>query len=205
VLSIASVAGGSGAGGAFRAGDTIAVTFSAKKNDGSSWTASELSDGHVLVSGPTFNYQRVIADQSDLLTAARANADGTYTYTFATRFPSVYLAPYHDSAAFGALDGELQGQPLLDGTYSVGIYCHWNYTVGRRAVRGRRAGDQGLPLRRRGDGHGARGREDRQLQSLPQHGAGARRRAEDGAALRPMPHFRRRGRQRATASRSTSA
>src|SRR5262249_54761072 len=83
----------------------------------------------ILVSGPTSNYQRVIAEQSDLLSAAKDNGDGTFTYKFATPIPSTFLAPYNDSAAFGAADGELAGQPLVAGTYSVGLYCCWDYTV----------------------------------------------------------------------------
>src|SRR5688500_1762372 len=68
VLTVTALSGGTGANDAFLAGDTITVTFTAKKDDGSDWMLSELSSGHIMVAGPTFNYQLVIDDQSDLLT-----------------------------------------------------------------------------------------------------------------------------------------
>ena len=91
VLAVTALTGGTGTNGAFEAGDTMTVTFTAKKDDGSDWMLSELSSGHVMISGPTFNYQVVIEDQSDLLTAAVDNGDGTYT---------------------------------------VGLWCRWEYFVG---------------------------------------------------------------------------
>jgi OmcA/MtrC family decaheme c-type cytochrome len=129
VLEITALAGGTGAGGNFKAGDALTVTFTAKKNDGTNWNLSELASGHIIVSGPTFNYQPVFPDTTDVLTAAHDNLNGTWSYTFATRIPSTYLPPLNDSPAFGAGDGELQGQALLDGTYTVGLWCRWNYNV----------------------------------------------------------------------------
>ena len=41
-------------------------------------------DVQALVSGPTFNYQRVMAEKNDLVTTAVAQANGSYTYTFPT-------------------------------------------------------------------------------------------------------------------------
>jgi OmcA/MtrC family decaheme c-type cytochrome len=129
VLAITSITGATGPSGTFQAGDRLAVRFTAKKNDGTSWALSELASGHILVSGPTFNYQRVIPDTTDVLTAAVDNLDGTFTYTFAATLPAAYLAPINDTTAFGDLDGELTGDPLLAGTYTVGFWCRWNYTV----------------------------------------------------------------------------
>jgi OmcA/MtrC family decaheme c-type cytochrome len=129
VLEITAMAGGTAAGGNFKAGDAITVTFTAKKNDGTNWNLAELASGHIIVSGPTFNYQPVLPDTTDVLTAAHDNLNGTWSYTFATRIPSTYPPPLNDSPAFGAGDGELQGQTLLDGTYTVGLWCRWNYTV----------------------------------------------------------------------------
>src|SRR5262249_25538081 len=44
----------------FLPGDPVSLTFSLTKNDGSAWGLSELSNVTVLVSGPSFNYQRVL-------------------------------------------------------------------------------------------------------------------------------------------------
>jgi OmcA/MtrC family decaheme c-type cytochrome len=129
VIEIVSVSGQSGAQGAYEVGDRIAVTFTVKKNDGSDLSASELDLGAIMVSGPSFNYQRVLARQSDLPTASVENADGSYTYSFAAAIPATYLAPLNDTASFGSGDGELQGEALLAGTYTVGIEAYKNYTV----------------------------------------------------------------------------
>jgi len=129
VLAVTALSGGTGSGGAFEAGDTMTVTFTAKKDDGTDWMLSELSSGHIMISGPTFNYQIVIGDQSDLLTAAVDNGDGTFSYTFASPLPATYPPPINDTPAFDADDGELQGQALLDGTYTVGLWCRWEYFV----------------------------------------------------------------------------
>ena len=129
LFTITKLAGASGAGGAFNAGDRPAVTYTVTKSSGQSWTLADLSDGAILVSGPTFNYQPVIAQQSDLFTASVDNKDGTFTYTFATAIPATYLPPANDSPAFGPGDGELQGQTLLSGTYTVGMFGHWYYFV----------------------------------------------------------------------------
>lgn len=129
VLTVTKLEGGSGTGGAFQAGDRPVVTYTAKKTSGQSWTLADLSDGVILVSGPTFNYNPVIAPQSDLFSSSIANNDGTFSYTFAAPIPATYLPPANDSPAFGPGDGELQGQTLLAGTYTVGMYGHWNYFV----------------------------------------------------------------------------
>jgi hypothetical protein len=99
------------------------------KDDGTDWRASELDLGRILVSGPTSNYQRVLAERSDLVTAARTNADGSMSYTFADPIPATYLPPLNDSDSFDEQDGELAGQALASGTYTVGLYVAWNYTV----------------------------------------------------------------------------
>jgi len=128
-VEILGLSGGSGSGGAVQAGDTLSITFRARKSDGSDWDLSQLYRGRALVSGPTFNYQRVIAEQTDVLTASTQNADGSYTYRFPVPIPATYLAPYNDTTAFGSDDGELSGQALLEGTYTVGLYLVWSYTV----------------------------------------------------------------------------
>jgi OmcA/MtrC family decaheme c-type cytochrome len=130
-VAITNLTGAGNADGSFKVGDQPSLTFTVKKDDGSTWDITEMSRARILMSGPTNNYQRVIAEQSDVATAAVKNADGSYTYTFssANAIPSTYLAPLNDTSSFGPDDGELQGQPLVAGTYTIGLYCMWSYTV----------------------------------------------------------------------------
>ncbi len=133
-FTIAGVSGGTGAGGRFQVGDTIHVNFTVKKSNGEDWDLTEFSTGRALVSGPSNNYQRVIAEKSDVVTRAVRQADGSYTYTFATPIPATYLAPLNDSPSFGIADGELADgdadeRSLDDGTYTVAVYGSWSYTL----------------------------------------------------------------------------
>ena len=129
VIAVTSVTGQTGPGGNFQVGDKPSVTFTVKKTNGTAWHLSEMSTGRIMISGPTYNYQRVIPSQSDLITRSVVNGDGSYTYTFASGFPATYAAPLNDSATHGANDGELQGQALLAGTYNIGLVTYWKYTV----------------------------------------------------------------------------
>ena len=129
IVAVQSLSGGTASGGRFRVGDTIRVNFRLQKSDGSDWDSAELGSGRALVSGPTFNYQRVIAERTDLLTALVAQPDGSYSYTFPSAIPATYLAPINDSPAFGVEDGELAGQALLEGTYTVGLTFSWDFTI----------------------------------------------------------------------------
>ena len=134
-VTILSLGGASGPGGAFRVGDHMSFTFSVTKTDGSDWDLTEMNYGRALVSGPSFNYQRVLPEVTNVATAAVDNEDGTWTYTFSSAIPAVYAAPLNDSASFGAADGELTGEDLLSGTYTLGLYFGWNYTVGEDSYR----------------------------------------------------------------------
>jgi hypothetical protein len=127
VLAVTALGGASGPGGAFQAGDRISVTFTLKKRNGQNLLASELDSSGIYVSGPSFNYQRVIPRLSDFHKSVVTNADGSYTYTFPSVIPSVYEAPYNDSTDAGFSQGELAGQALLDGTYTIGIHAYRNY------------------------------------------------------------------------------
>src|SRR5688572_1639793 len=129
LVTIQSVTGGTGAGGRFRVGDTPTVNYWLKKSDGTDWDIEELSVGKALLSGPTSNYQRVIAEQINVVPNSTQQPDGSYTYTFPTAIPATYLAPYFDSPSFGPEDGELTGEDLLDGTYTIGLTFGWNFTV----------------------------------------------------------------------------
>lgn len=128
-LDIVSVTGGSGPGGALRAGDRPLVTFRVLKTDGTPWLLSDFDVGRILLSGPTNNYQRVIPVQDDLVAGSTLNGDRSYSYRFSAPLPSVYAPPYHDTTAFGPDDGELAGQPLQAGTHTLGIMLGWSYTV----------------------------------------------------------------------------
>ena len=121
VLAITNIAGGSGTNGNFMPGDTVSVTFTIATKAGTPVPLAALSRGGILVSGPTSGYQRVIPIVSDVKNVAVSNSDGSYTYKFATALPATYAAPYNDTASFGVDDGELTGQPLASGTYTVGM------------------------------------------------------------------------------------
>jgi len=129
VFTIEEVSGADGPGGTFAPGNRVSVRYRVTKTNGEPWGLAELEGGVALISGPSFNYQRVVGEQTDLLTASKANSDGSFTYRFASPLPKTYLAPYNDTPAFGPGDGELTGQPLLGGTYTVGLSANWRFTV----------------------------------------------------------------------------
>ena len=126
---VTGLTGASGSDGSFQTGDRISVHFTLKQKSGAPWGVAEMDLARALVSGPTFNYQRVIAEQSDLKARAVHHGGGNYSYTFDDPLPARYLRPFNDSPSFGASDGELAGQPLLAGTYTVGLSFVWKYTV----------------------------------------------------------------------------
>ncbi len=133
VAEITKVGGASGADATFQPGDKVSVTFALTMNDGTDLPLDQLDSGGIYLSGPTFNYQRVLERQSDVITASRKNTDGTYTYTFAARIPGTYLPPLNDTDSI--TDGELQGTALLAGTYTVGLELYKNYTVESESFR----------------------------------------------------------------------
>lgn len=133
-VTIVSVAGGTGPGGNLAPGDTVSVRFTLATDAGDSVAADDLDTGEIVLSGPARNYQPVLALRQDVPTAAKANDDGSYTYTFTTAIPDTYPAPAHDSPAFGATDGELAGEALQDGTYTVALMVAKRYEVEGRAV-----------------------------------------------------------------------
>ena len=110
-------------------GDRLSVDFTVRTDAGDPLELSRLARGAIMVSGPTSNYQRVIASQPDVLTRARKRGLGAYTYDFAVPIPSTYLPPLNDTNAFGEVDGELTGQALLGGTYTVGLELRKDYTI----------------------------------------------------------------------------
>lgn len=135
VVDLVSVSGGSLAGGAFAPGDTLSFRFTLEQSNGDAWDPTEMNFGRALVSGPTFNYQRVLAEVNNVASTATQNSDGSWTYTFANPIPATYLAPLNDSTDLGPESGELTGEALLDGTYTLGLYFGWNYTVNGESKR----------------------------------------------------------------------
>ncbi|MBI3847038.1 MAG: hypothetical protein HY292_20625 [Planctomycetes bacterium] len=135
VLSVVSITGGRGPNGSFAVGDSVTVTFTVKKSDGTPWQIEEMASSLALVSGPTFNYQRVIAQQNDVITKSELVSPGTYRYAFADRIPAAYPTQLNHTDSSGLAEGELTGQPLLEGTYTVGMTLYWRYTVGTGSFR----------------------------------------------------------------------
>jgi hypothetical protein len=135
VARILALEGASGPGGEFQVGDALAVEFALEKEDGEPWTLEELVEGEALVSGPTFNYQRVLPAELGLTTRALETAPGRFRFDFPNAIPATYAPPYNDSPSFNANGGELQGRALLQGTYTLGLSFTWDYTVEGRGFR----------------------------------------------------------------------
>lgn len=133
VVAITGISGGTGSGGNVRVGDIVTVEFTVANDNSEPLELADLNRGSIYISGPTFNYQRVIASQSDVLTRATEVALGTYSYRFAVPVPATYLAPLNDTA--NLTDGELTGQALLDGTYTVGLELRKDFEVGSEVLR----------------------------------------------------------------------
>ena len=128
-VEILSVTGGTGAGGNLLPGDTATVQFTVKDDAGNELDVSTFTSGQAYLSGPTQNYQRVIKAQTNVVATAAYAGSGVWSYTFPVPVPSVYEAPYNDTAAFGLGDGEWTGQTLVDGTYTVGLQLYKTYTI----------------------------------------------------------------------------
>jgi OmcA/MtrC family decaheme c-type cytochrome len=114
VVAITSVNGGA----PVQPGAAFSVNFTVKDDAGVAIPKASLNRLRIYVAGPSTNYQLVITVDSNLANFTQ-NPDGSFTYTRPTPFPTVYAAPLNDSPAFGTADGELTGQPLLDGTYTA--------------------------------------------------------------------------------------
>lgn len=131
VITIDAVRGR--APGRAEVGDRLAIDFTVKTAAGKPLELSTMARGAIMVSGPTFNYQRVIASQSDVLVRARKRALGAFTYEFQLPIPATYLPPLNDTDAI--TEGELTGQPLLAGTYTIGLELRKDYRVGLETYR----------------------------------------------------------------------
>jgi hypothetical protein len=121
VVTVTATSGGTGTGGNFLPGDPVQVTFTIEDDSGARIPLDALSEAHALLSGPTSGYQRVIPQTSDVIDTSTWNADGSYTYAFPAALPATYAAPYNDTDAFGADDGERTGDALAAGTYTIAL------------------------------------------------------------------------------------
>ncbi|HEX6885289.1 MAG TPA: hypothetical protein VF530_18085 [Planctomycetota bacterium] len=135
IVRIEELSGASGPGGEFLVGDVLAVTFAVEKADGTPWKLEELDEAEALVSGPSTNYQRVLPVEGDVAARATLVEAGRFRFTFAAPLPDVYPPPFNDSTSFGRGHGELAGQALRDGTYTLGLSFTWAYTLDARPYR----------------------------------------------------------------------
>ncbi|MSR62508.1 MAG: hypothetical protein EXS08_08690 [Planctomycetes bacterium] len=131
VLRLEGLSGASGVNGEFLVGDTPALDFALEKANGDPWPLEEIDEGQALVSGPSFNYQRVLPLEDVLARATKLSA-GHYHFVFASAIPATFQPPYNDTTSFGFNGGELSGRNLLDGSYTLGLSFAWNYTVAGR-------------------------------------------------------------------------
>jgi hypothetical protein len=113
-------------------GDDFVVTFTVEDGDGDTIYKDQLDRYALRVAGPVTGYQRVITDIGDM-DALTQDGEGVYTFTAPSAFPSVYAAPEEDSPDITA--GELTGQALMNGTYTVGVEARRTFNVEGASVR----------------------------------------------------------------------
>jgi OmcA/MtrC family decaheme c-type cytochrome len=139
VVAVKSLSGASGPGGNFQIGDTVAVAFTVRTHAGADLPLSSLDDAAIWIAGPTSSYQRVLPagrDQlslTDVKARATRNGDGSYTYRFASPLPATFGPPLYDTTKF--TDGELTGQPLQHGTYTLALRAYRTYQVDTSSYR----------------------------------------------------------------------
>ncbi|MBI2920843.1 MAG: hypothetical protein HYY18_07125 [Planctomycetes bacterium] len=132
-FTVVGVDGGSGDDGNFESGDSVHVTFTVTRDDGSALSITEVDRFEVHISGPTFNYQRVIGKINVIPSIGEVpdeiefNDDGSYTYEFPP-LPDDYIDPPNYTGANP--NGVLSGTPLVSGTYTLVLIGYKNYTVG---------------------------------------------------------------------------
>ena len=102
-------------------GDTLVVTFKLNKGDGTALSLSEMDFTEIIVAGPTSNYQEVLSARDLKTRATQDSTTGVYTYIFEDPLPATVPAQRNDSDHAVASLGELKGQALPSGTYTVGI------------------------------------------------------------------------------------
>jgi hypothetical protein len=117
-IAVLSVSGGTGPNGNFRPGDAPRVAFTVKDDAGADIARDDWDRLQMYVSGPSFNYQRVTAS-TDVRAGVTAGANAGEWVCALPALPADYIEPYNYTGNFDI--GVLAGQPLLDGTYSIGI------------------------------------------------------------------------------------
>ena len=126
-ITIESVRSGAHPSGNAQPGDPIEITFAVRDDAGNALDLQRFAAGQAMVSGPTFDYQRVIPAETDVLDRAQALGSGRYRFSFAHRIPSAYLPPLNDTTQLTA--GERTGEALLGGTYTIGISLRAEYAI----------------------------------------------------------------------------
>lgn len=131
-FTITGVTGGSGSGGQFLPGDSVAVRFTITDDSGAAVANSSLSSATLMFSGPIDHMQKAFKDTSWISgtgsnTTLTTNATGDYTATFTV--PSTYATQENDTSWYGVEDGDWGGQPLVSGTYRVAVAGYRNVTV----------------------------------------------------------------------------
>ncbi|MBI1826455.1 MAG: hypothetical protein HY287_01475 [Planctomycetes bacterium] len=129
-VEIQSVTGGTGAG-FFQAGDVPQVTFQLKDRNGNAVDIGDVASVNLVLSGPVDNYQHILpaAGSTASLKGAGGVPDtgtGPFTYTSVEPLPTAFPPPLNDSTAFDFNGGwgELSGQPLSSGSYTVMVYAY---------------------------------------------------------------------------------
>lgn len=146
-VELLAVSGATGAGGAFRAGDTLSVTFRVVDGLGNPVavdTGTSAVQG--VFSGPTGNYQKLLPAGNTSTVNLRTGLVGAGPHTVAVGvIPATFPAPLNDSkrASNPALypgwtggdpftlasgSGELKGLPLAAGTYTVAVWAQRQFT-----------------------------------------------------------------------------
>ncbi|MBP7745439.1 MAG: OmcA/MtrC family decaheme c-type cytochrome [Phycisphaerae bacterium] len=147
---IDSVEGNSG-DGFFAVGDAPIVTFRVLDANDDPVDMEDLWSVNFVMAGPTVNYQKIlpVAGSTAAIKATSnegvvtmtggvpATGTGPFVYTSPAAIPATYPAPLNDSAAFTYADGwgELSGQNLKAGSYTIMVYAYRQFTLGDTTYR----------------------------------------------------------------------
>jgi OmcA/MtrC family decaheme c-type cytochrome len=101
-------------------------------NDGTDLYVA-MTNGQIYVSGRQ-QLQPRHRPQTNVNAAAIYLGGGEWGY-YLPAMPSVYAAPLNDTPSFSGIDGELTGQALFDGTYTIGLQLVANYEFDNTSYR----------------------------------------------------------------------